>query len=135
MKNRTNQTLSALASSTRLNRGTRSLATQAGSNHGKTASSIRQSHHGVMCDVMEWNHLVPILTSALAIPPIPCLFSPDPRRPDRDRLADRDGLSSLGLGGRSSWSRRCSASSPAAGLKRPLGRSALVGARTGAPES
>ncbi len=133
MKNRTNQTLSALASSTRLNRGTRSLAPQAGTNHGKTASPIRQSYHGVMCDVMVRDDVIPILTSEPAIPPIPGPFSPARSPRLLARLGQLDRRPRLELGRRSSGSCRWPSSSAAGGLKQAHAFAAKAAVHAGAP--
>jgi hypothetical protein len=75
MFNRTNQTLSALALSNRLNLGTRSLAANAGVNHGALTLSIRLSHHDVMREGMVWYVVSSISKPRYAIPAIPGSFS------------------------------------------------------------
>jgi len=69
MKNRTNLTLSALATSTRLNRGTRSLALGAGSNHGQSSSCVRPGLHGDRRDSVVQMVSMPIPHGVRTIPP------------------------------------------------------------------
>jgi hypothetical protein len=75
MLNRTNETLSALAHSTRRNVGTRSLAANASVNHGDQTFDVRHSLHGLMRDGMDWNHMVPVPQWGPYIQPITGSFS------------------------------------------------------------
>jgi hypothetical protein len=89
MLNRTNLTLSALALSNRLNLGTRSLAANASVNLGDTTQTIRQSHHGVMRERMEWPGAFSIPWIGTAFPPIPSSFSLVPQGPFQDVAVQR----------------------------------------------
>jgi hypothetical protein len=71
MLNRTNLTLSALALSNRLNLGTRSLAANAGVNHGAQTLCILHSYHDVMRERMVWYVVSSIAKPRHAIPAIP----------------------------------------------------------------
>jgi len=75
MFNRTNLTLSALALSNRLNLGTRSLAQNAGVNHGGQTLRTRRTHHDVLRGGMVWYDVFPILTERYVISAIPGSFS------------------------------------------------------------
>jgi hypothetical protein len=75
MLNRTNQTLSALAHSTRRNVGTRSLAANASVNHGDQTFDVRHSLHGLMRDGMDWIYVVTVPQWGPHIQPIPGSFS------------------------------------------------------------
>jgi hypothetical protein len=68
---RTNQTLSALALSNRLNLGTRSLAANAGVNDGNLTLCARHSYHGVMRDGMVWYEVFTDPKTKHPIPSIP----------------------------------------------------------------
>ena len=70
MLNRTNLTLSALALSNRLNLGTRSFAANASVNFGVETLRIRQSHHVVMRERMDWYVVLSIPRPRYAIPVI-----------------------------------------------------------------
>jgi hypothetical protein len=74
MFNRTNLTLSARTLSNRLNLGTRSLALNAGANHGDQILRIRQTHLGVMRDGMVWYGVFPMAPVGYRITPIPGSF-------------------------------------------------------------
>jgi hypothetical protein len=74
MLNRTNLTLSALASSNGLNLGTRSLAVNASVNDGDLSLRIRQVHHDVMRERMVWYVVLSIPKPKYAIPTIPSSF-------------------------------------------------------------
>jgi hypothetical protein len=89
MLNRTNLTLSALALSNRLNLGTRSLAANAGVNLGAKTQYIRQSHHGVMRDGMDWSDASPMPYIGSAFPLIPSSFSPAKQCPSQDVAVQR----------------------------------------------
>ncbi len=80
MFNRTNLTLSARTLSNRLNLGTRSLALNAGVNHGGQILRTRQTFHGVMRDGMVWYDVFPITQPRYGIPTIPGSFSQQPQR-------------------------------------------------------
>jgi len=84
MLNRTNLTLSALALSNRLNLGTRSFAAKANVNLGATTQNIRQSHHDVMRDGMDYWGGYPISQIGAAFQSIPSSFSPVPQWPSPD---------------------------------------------------
>ncbi len=71
MLNRTNQTLSALALSNRLNLGTRSLAVNASVNDGVQNLRTRHSYHDHMRDGMVWFDVFSIPKSKHSIPSIP----------------------------------------------------------------
>jgi hypothetical protein len=71
MLSRTNQTLSALALSNRLNLGTRSLAANASVNDGNTTPRARHSYHGVMRDGMVWYDVFSNPKMKHSIPTIP----------------------------------------------------------------
>ena len=71
MFNRTNQTLSALALSNRLNLGTRSLAAIASVNVGNLTLRTRHSYHGVMRDGMVWYDVFTDPKTKHATPTIP----------------------------------------------------------------
>jgi hypothetical protein len=71
MLSRTNQTLSALALSNRLNLGTRSLAALASVNDGNLTLCARHSYHGVMRDGMVWYEVFSNPKSKHPIPTIP----------------------------------------------------------------
>jgi len=75
MHNRTNLTLSARTLSNRLNLGTRSLAPNAGVNHGGQTLRTRQSHHGAMREGMVWYDVFPIIKTRYGIPTMPGSFS------------------------------------------------------------
>ena len=68
MFNRTNLTLSARTLSNRLNLGTRSLALNAGVNHGGLTLRTRLAYHGVMRDGMVWYDVFPITQTRYIIP-------------------------------------------------------------------
>jgi hypothetical protein len=68
---RTNQTLSALALSNRLNLGTRSLAANASVNDGNLTPCTRHSYHGVMRDGMVWYDVFSNPKTKHSIPTIP----------------------------------------------------------------
>lgn len=76
MFNRTNLTLSARTLSNRLNLGTRSLALNAGVNHGDQSLRTRPTHHGVMREGMVWYDVFPIPSERYGILIDPCSFSP-----------------------------------------------------------
>jgi hypothetical protein len=71
MLSRTNQTLSALALSNRLNLGTRSLAALASVNDGNLTPCTRHSYHGVMRDGMVWYDVFSNPKTKHPIPTIP----------------------------------------------------------------
>ncbi len=71
MLNRTNQTLSALALSNRLNLGTRSLAVNASVNDGAQTLRTRHAYHDLMRDGMVWFDVFSIPKSKHSIPSIP----------------------------------------------------------------
>jgi hypothetical protein len=75
MNNRKNQTLSALALSNRLNLGTRSLAANAGVNHGDQIVCILHTPHDVMRDGTMWYVVSSIPKTRYAIPFSPGSFS------------------------------------------------------------
>jgi hypothetical protein len=79
MFNRTNLTLSARTLSNRLNLGTRSLALNAGVNHGGQILRIRLALHGVMRDGMVWYDVFPITQPRYGIPTNPGSFSQQPQ--------------------------------------------------------
>jgi hypothetical protein len=79
MFNRTNLTLSARTLSNRLNLGTRSLALNAGVNHGGQTLRARLTFHGVMRDGMVWYDVFPITRPRYGIPTNPGSFSPQPQ--------------------------------------------------------
>jgi hypothetical protein len=71
MFHRTNLTLSARTLSNRLDLGTRSLALNAGVNHGGQFARIRTADHGVMREGMVWYDVLPTIQpehGGLAIP-------------------------------------------------------------------
>jgi hypothetical protein len=72
--NRTNLTLSALASSNGLNLGTRSLAVNASVNDGDQTPRVRQYHHDVMREQMVWYCVPSIPKPNGAIPAISSSF-------------------------------------------------------------
>jgi hypothetical protein len=76
MLNRTNLTLSALALSSGLNLGTRSLAANASVNNGGETLRIRTSHHDVMRDGMVWYFVFSMPKPRHVIPVIPISLSP-----------------------------------------------------------
>ncbi len=71
MFNRTNLTLSARTLSNRLNLGTRSLALNAGVNHGGQTLCTRTAYHGVMREGMVWYDVFAITQPRYGIPTIP----------------------------------------------------------------
>ena len=75
MFNRTNLTLSARSLSNRLNLGTRSLALNAGVNHGGQTLRTRQTHHDAMREGMVWYDVFPITPARYGIPTNPGSFS------------------------------------------------------------
>jgi hypothetical protein len=79
MFNRTNLTLSARTLSNRLNLGTRSLAHNAGVNHGGQTLRTRLAFHGAMRDGMVWYDVFPIIQPRYGIPTIPGSFSQQPQ--------------------------------------------------------
>ncbi|MGP0065052.1 MAG: hypothetical protein ACLQGP_15830 [Isosphaeraceae bacterium] len=79
MFNRTNLTLSARTLSNRLNLGTRSLALNAGVNHGGLTLRTRLAFHGVMRDGMVWYDVFPITQTRYIIPIDPGSFSQQPQ--------------------------------------------------------
>jgi hypothetical protein len=81
MFNRTNLTLSARTLSNRLNLGTRSLALNAGVNHGDQTLRTRQSYHGVMREGMVWYDVFPIMPERYGILIDPRSFSPQQQCP------------------------------------------------------
>ena len=80
MLNRTNLTLSALALSNRLNLGTRSLAANASVNFGGQTLRIRQSHHDVMRERMDWYVVLSMPRPRYGIPAIPGSFFQSSKR-------------------------------------------------------
>jgi hypothetical protein len=82
MFNRMNLTLSALAHSNRLNLGTRSLARNAGVNHGDQTLRTRHTHFGVMREGMGWYDVFPITQPGYGLPTFPgSLFQQQPNPP------------------------------------------------------
>ncbi len=82
MINRKNLTLSARTLSNRLNLGTRSLAANAGVNHGALTLRTRTAYHGVMREGMVWYDVFPIDDARYGIPTIPgSLFQPQQSLP------------------------------------------------------
>jgi hypothetical protein len=71
MFNRTNLTLSARSLSNRLNLGTRSLALNAGVNHGDPTLRTRTAFHGVMREGMVWYDVFAITEPRYGISTIP----------------------------------------------------------------
>jgi hypothetical protein len=80
MFNRKNLTLSARTLSNRLNLGTRSLALNAGVNHGGLTLRTRLAFHDAMRDGMVWYDVFPIMQPRYGIPTIPGSFSQQPQR-------------------------------------------------------
>ncbi len=80
MFHRTNLTLSARTLSNRLNLGTRSLALNAGVNHGGLTLRSRLALHDAMRDGMVWYDVFPITQPRYDIPTTPGSFSPQPQR-------------------------------------------------------
>ena len=83
MINRKNQTLSALALSNRLNLGTRSLAVNAGVNHGDQILCILHSPHDIMRDGTAWYVVSSIPKTRYAMPICPGSFSEIEQHPFR----------------------------------------------------
>jgi len=75
MLDRTNLTLSALALTSGLNLGTRSLAANASVNTNGDLVRIRHTHHGLMREGMMWYSVVSIPKSRPGIPVAPDSFS------------------------------------------------------------
>jgi hypothetical protein len=75
MLNRTNLTLSARTLSNRLNLGTRSLALNAGVNHGGQTLRIRPTHQDALREGMVWYDVFPTASARYGIPTIPGSFS------------------------------------------------------------
>jgi hypothetical protein len=80
MFNRTNLTLSARTLSNRLNLGTRSLALNAGVNHGGQILRSRLALHDAMRDGMVWYDVFPITQPRYDIPTTPGSFSQQSQR-------------------------------------------------------
>jgi hypothetical protein len=97
MFHRTNLTLSARTLSNRLNLGTRSLALNAGVNHGGQTLRTRQTHHDAVREGMVWYDVFPIMPARYGIltnpgsfsQPQPCLPSCPRMQPGRSAVAIR----------------------------------------------
>jgi hypothetical protein len=97
MLNRTNLTLSARTLSNRLNLGTRSLALNAGVNHGDQILRIRNAHHGVMREGMVWYDVFPITQTKYGIPTIPGSLSQQQPQSQPSCLTEQPGRPAEGV--------------------------------------
>ena len=96
MLSRTNQTLSALALSNRLNLGTRSLAANASVNDGNLTPCTRHSYHGVMRDGMVWDDVFSNPKTKHPIPTIPSSSS-QPQQCEPDSVILQRVVSTVGV--------------------------------------